>query len=129
MIPHITLVAAAVLGLLYVALSVRVVSHRVKTKVLLGDGQNQGLSIAIRTHANFSEYVPLALILIGGVEVLGFPSLAVKVLSGVLVFARFVHVHGVATKGTAGHGRPVGTIFTWLVMTVSAVLILINGWL
>ena len=121
-----TFAYAAVLALLYVALSVRVISHRVKTKVLLGDGSNQGLSAAIRTHANFGEYVPLALILIYGVEAFNYPAYFVHILGGVLVLARLIHVHGIASKGAAGLGRPVGTILTLSILVSGSVLVLVK---
>lgn len=123
---HYTFAYAAVLGLLYAGLSIRVIIHRVKTKVLLGDGANQGLSVAVRTHANFSEYVPLALFLIAGVESMNHPLFIVHALGGVLVFARVAHVHGLATNKTAGHGRPIGTILTLLTIIVSSVMVLIS---
>ena len=71
----VTLATAGILGLLYVYLSVRVTMARAGSKISLGEG-SQGavalgkeaeaskLQIACRSHANFAEYVPLALLLI-----------------------------------------------------------------
>jgi uncharacterized membrane protein YecN with MAPEG domain len=54
---------AAILSLLYVFLSVRVVGLRRAIGVGLTDGGNKLLLRRIRIHANFAEYVPVAVIL------------------------------------------------------------------
>ncbi len=54
---------AAVLALFYVFLSLKVVRQRLSKGIKLGTGSEQGLEEAMRIHANFSEYVPLALLL------------------------------------------------------------------
>src|SRR6185312_10925457 len=71
----ITLAAAAVLGIIYVLLSVAVSGQRGKTKIGLGTGADASaalgqehtapkLLIAVRRHGHFAEYVPLSLILL-----------------------------------------------------------------
>lgn len=124
---HITLIYAAALALVFVALSIRVIRHRFGTQVILGDGGHNKLSIAIRTHANFSEYIPLTLILIMGVELLGYPSALVHAFGIILVLARLSHVYGLATKNGAGAGRPIGVVTTLGLMVASAVMILIRS--
>ncbi len=114
------------LALIFVGLSVRVISYRVKTKVLLGFGDSPNLNVAIRTHANFSEYVPLALILLFGIENFGYSPTLVHIFGSILVFARLAHIHGVATNQSPGVGRPVGTILTLLVIGLSSLLILLK---
>ncbi len=123
---HISLTYAAILAVIYVGLSIRVIKNRFSTKVLIGDGGNQKLGIAVRTHANFGEYIPLALMLIMGVELLQYPSAIVHGLGVVLVLGRLGHMHGLATNGSAGLGRPVGVVATLLLMLSSAVMILMK---
>lgn len=120
----VTLMYAAILAVIFVGLSVRVIKHRFSTKAILGDGGNAGLNVAIRTHGNFTEYVPLALILIAGVEALGYSSMIVHILGIALVVARLLHVLGLAGQNAAGAGRPVGVIATLLIMVSSAFMIL-----
>ena len=55
---------AALLGLIFVALSIRTIRLRRRYGVGVGDGNNTELQRAARVHANFAEYVPLALLLI-----------------------------------------------------------------
>jgi hypothetical protein len=75
----VTLFSAAVLAIVFVVLSVRVALARVRTKLSLGDGSSllinvgkeaeaPALLIASRSQANFAEYVPLSLLLLGLIE-------------------------------------------------------------
>lgn len=124
---QISLIYAAVLAIIFVALSVRVIKHRFGTQVVFGDGGHHNLSMAIRTHANFAEYIPLALILLMGVELHSYPSVVVHALGVVLVLGRVGHAVGLVTKGGAGAGRPIGAVATLLSMVTSAILILIRS--
>ena len=72
MTPRIVLLYAALLGLILIYLSYRVVSYRVKYKIGIGDGGNTKLARAIRVQGNFVEYVPVALLLIFFVELVDF---------------------------------------------------------
>ena len=56
---------AALLAPLFVVLSVRVILFRRGSGSTLGDGGDPVLLRRIRVQANFAEYVPLALILMG----------------------------------------------------------------
>jgi len=64
----VTLTTAGLCGLIYMVLSLRVSTVRRKTKISLGDGGDALLLCRIRAHANFAEYVPIILILLGLVE-------------------------------------------------------------
>ena len=64
---------AALLGILAAVLTVNVIINRVRAKVDVGDGGVASLPQAIRAQANFVEHTPLALILVGLVEALGYP--------------------------------------------------------
>ena len=67
----ITLLYAALCTLLILVLAGRVIAARWQHKVGLGDGGNTELNRRVRAHANAVEYVPLALILLGGMELNG----------------------------------------------------------
>jgi uncharacterized membrane protein YecN with MAPEG domain len=62
-LPTISAVCAALLGLLAALLVVRVILNRVRLQVNAGDGGHAVLAQAIRAHSNLSEHVPLALLL------------------------------------------------------------------
>nr|WP_323893986.1 MAPEG family protein [Aeromonas allosaccharophila] len=61
-------VYAALLALLFVLLSIRTIRTRHSRRVALGHGDDPAMLRAMRVHANFAEYVPLALLLIYFVE-------------------------------------------------------------
>ncbi|MBC7753589.1 MAG: MAPEG family protein [Moraxellaceae bacterium] len=124
---NITLIYAAILAAIYVGLSIRVIKHRFGTKTLFGDAGHHDLSIAVRTHGNFAEYVPFCLILIMGVELRDYSALTIHILGTVLIVARLSHVFGLKANKGAGLGRPLGVIATLLLMVTSSVLILIRS--
>src|SRR5579862_5269001 len=57
-------VSIGLLGLLATALTIHVGRVRSAKQIFLGDGGDREMLTAIRAHANFIEFVPLALILI-----------------------------------------------------------------
>lgn len=123
----VTLVYAAILAVVFFGLSIRVIKHRFTTKAILGDGGHPHLNVAIRTHANFTEYVPFTLILIMGVESLGYPSTIIHTLGVTLIIARLSHVLGMSSKNASGKGRPLGMIVTFCVLLSSAAMILVRS--
>jgi hypothetical protein len=61
---HIVPLYAALLAILFVALSVRTLGLRRSLGIGLGDAGNEQMLRAMRVHSNFAEYVPLSLILL-----------------------------------------------------------------
>ena len=92
----ITLTTASALGLIFVWLSMRVINARVSGQVLIGDAGNTDLQFRIRAHANFCEYLPIFLILLGLLEFMGGNRIALMVLAALFVLARLLHVPGMA---------------------------------
>lgn len=109
----ITLVTACVAGLMLIWLSVRVISVRFKGEVVIGDGDSEDLLFKIRTHANFSEYVPLFLIILGLVEGAGGGSTLLMILAGVFIVARVCHVLGMGSEANLTF-RQLGIVGTFL---------------
>ena len=122
-IPTASALYAAVLGLLAAALTVRVILNRVKTGIQTGDGGNAELGQAIRAHANLSEQVPLALLLIALVEVLGTPVAFVHTLGVVLVLGRLSNAWGLSHSLGPTQPRQAGAGLTVLVVVVASLLI------
>lgn len=123
-IPTASALYAAILGLLAAALTVRVILNRVSTGIQAGDGGNARLGQAIRAHANLSEQVPLALLLIAWVEVLGTPTIWVHALGVVLVLARLSNAWGLSHSLGPTQPRQAGAGLTVLVVVVASLLIL-----
>jgi uncharacterized membrane protein YecN with MAPEG domain len=107
---------AGLLGLLLIALSTQVVLARRRYRVRLGPGAEEGMQQAIRVQANFTEYVPFALLLLVLAEITGLPSGAVHG-AGILLFAsRVLHAIGLSQSPGWSFGRFYGTAGTWLVI-------------
>ena len=94
----ITLATAALLSLLYVLLIVRIGQLRWKHKVSIGDGGQADLLMRMRTQANFAEYVPLILILMGLLEGAGANRQVLAVSGTLLVLFRILHYMGMPRK-------------------------------
>ncbi len=127
--PALTAFYAALLALLFVALSVWVVVGRVRGNVLHGDGGQDGLNRRIRAHGNFAEFVPFALLLCALLEARGAGPGLMHTLLAPLLLARLAHPFGMtAAENTPRQylcrGLPV--LATLLVMGVAAVALLLR---
>lgn len=114
---HGLLTSAGVLGGLFALLTANVFSQRFKAGVKLGTGgpQHQALLVAVRTHANFAEYVPLCLLLLAGDLYGGAPAGLVVKAGWVLVAARVAHVVGMQLPAP-NKSRAAGALLTLAVL-------------
>ncbi len=124
--PIITSLFAGILGLMSIWLSAGAGNMRGKTGISIGDGGNQDLLLAMRKHGNFTEYVPLALILLGLLEMTGTNTIALYVMGGVLVLARLAHGLGLKADTMSGFGRFFGAAATALMTVVASVWCIVN---
>jgi uncharacterized membrane protein YecN with MAPEG domain len=107
---------AGLLGLLLIALSVRVVLARRRYKVRLGPGTDDAMQQAVRVQGNFTEYVPFAVLLLVFSEITGLPSEAVHG-AGILLFtSRVLHAWGLSQSPGTTFGRFYGTAGTWIMI-------------
>ena len=118
---------AGLLVLLFLVLSVRVIRRRGSGGIPLGDGGNPGMLRVIRGHANFAEYVPLALVMMVILEQSRFSIYALHALGIALVVARLVHGYALSFTDKFVFGRVAGASLTFLVLLIEAVLCLYQG--
>jgi uncharacterized membrane protein YecN with MAPEG domain len=123
-IPAITSLYAALLALLFIALSVRVILTRRRERVSVGDGDNPRLCRAIGVHNNFAQYVPFALLLMALVELTPAPILLVHILGILLLVGRLVHAWGVSRANENYTLRMIGITLTLLVIGLAALYLL-----
>lgn len=116
MIPALTSLYAGILALIYLVISGWVVRVRMQQKIFAGDKGDPFMANAIRVHANFAEYVPLALILILLAEMQGAPALALHLLGGGLVLSRVMHALGMAAEPHKPPLRGGGALLTFVVL-------------
>lgn len=108
----ITALYASLLALIFLALSIRVIGFRRVVRIGLGDGGDAALLRRVRVHANFAEYVPLCLILIGLAESLRAPTVLLHALGGLLLAARISHAYGVSRQPETFAWRVSGMVGT-----------------
>jgi len=111
---------AAVFGLLYIFLSLNVVRHRLGKGISIGAGDDKAAEYAIRTHANFIEYVPLALLLFYFIEMISLSSVLVFYLGSALVVARVMHIIGMLDPKNWMILRQIGTVGTFSIIIVAS---------
>jgi hypothetical protein len=112
----ITAIYASLAGLLLLVLSFRVVRSRRKLSVGLGDGGQESLLRAQRAQANFTEYVPIALILLAVAESQVLTGWLLHTAGAVLLLARLLHAWGLSQSSGRSFGRYWGTLLTWMVI-------------
>jgi len=118
--PKISLLFAALLGLMLLVLLGRVSRLRHARRIGFGDGGDPELARAIRVHANFVEHVPFALLLLGLLELSGQPAAWLWAFGGALLVGRLLHAVGLSRSSGASFGRFYGTALTWLVILAMA---------
>lgn len=111
-----TLATAGALGLLYIVLAVRVIRGRFKHHVSLGDGGKPEMLALIRAHANFAEYVPLLLVLMGLLELAGANKTALMWCGVALVIGRVLQAIGVQMPKAPNAPRFIGTNITFFLL-------------
>ena len=94
----ITSIYASLSALLIVRLSLSVIKLRRKNRISVGDGGNEELQLAIRTHVNAVEYIPIALLLLLMLELNGAPKILIHLLGATLITGRIIHAIGIPAK-------------------------------
>ena len=108
---------AVIAVVILLTLSARVIYLRTKLKVSLGDAGQKDLQAAIRGHANFTEYVPLALFLLFLIEFQSGNLLVIYTLGTALVIGRLLHSYAFWNSARSlSMPRMVGMILTFTVL-------------
>ena len=117
---------AGLLALLFLVLSWRVIQFR-QRGISLGDGGDPRMLRLIRGHANFAEYVPLILLMMGFLEV-GHTSIYIlHALGIVLLVSRLLHGYSLSFTERFRFGRSCGAGLTFAVLGVSGFLCLLQA--
>ena len=127
MIPTIVPIYAAIFAVMLVALSLFVAKTRGDVRIAIGDGGNIVLQRRIRVQGNFTEYVPMALILFTFVEMQGWPRWLVHGLCLVLLAARLLHAYGIAQEPEDIRLRATGMATTAVLLVAAAGLLLYSA--
>jgi hypothetical protein len=120
----VTALYAALLTPLFIFLSLRVINMRREARAALGDGGNAELLRRVRVQANFAEYAPLALILLGLAESLHAPEWTLHFIGLLLLAGRLFHAVGVSQAKEQFRFRVTGMILTFATLSCGAMLCL-----
>ena len=108
-------------GLLYIVNAWRVISLRRKHRVGLGHGDIPDLRRAIRIFGNFTEWVPIGLILLIALEFVQAPYWYQHVMGGILLLGRIIHSIALLRSQGASADRMIGMILTMFSILLGAV--------
>jgi uncharacterized membrane protein YecN with MAPEG domain len=116
----ITALYASLLVPLFLLLAIRVIRARRGASVAVGDGGNALLMRRMRVHANFAEYVPLALLLMALAEGLGTSNWLLHALGIALLGGRLVHAFGMSQAEEKFAFRVAGVVTTLSMLATAA---------
>ena len=118
---------AALIALIFVLLSARVILYRRKNRLSLGDEGDRSLLKRMRAQANCAEYAPFGILMVALVELAGTPGVIVHILGLMLFAGRLIHGYGFSASPPIMRFRVLGMVLTLLSLIVSAfALILIS---
>lgn len=117
----VTAMFAGFLAPLYIFLALRVIGVRRSARIALGDGGDTVLARRIRVHANFAEYAPLTLVLMGLAESLQASRSTLYTIGGCLAAGRLLHAIGVSQMNEVILIRIAGVALTITAIIIASV--------
>jgi len=114
----ITALYAGLLAFVLLWLSIAVIGHRRRAGVALGTGDDKGLLQATRAHANFCEYAPFGLIMLGLLEAGGTGAWLLHGLGLLLLGGRIAHGIGLMHQPGSFRLRQIGMFATFAVLVL-----------
>lgn len=121
MMPMIVPFYAAVLGLIFIFLSARVIIARRQFRVRLGSGGQELLERRIRVQGNFAEYVPLTVILLTFLELDGAARWLIHILCIALILGRCLHAYCVSRTDEDIRHRRAAMVLTFGALAIAAI--------
>ncbi|MHA6325140.1 MAPEG family protein [Roseivivax sp. CAU 1753] len=123
----VTPVYAGLLGLVYLALTWRVITRRGETRTSLGDGGDTALTRRIRAHANFAEFAPLGLVLLLVTELMGAPAIALHLAGLSLLLGRAMHGLALTRETPSMPLRSGGMVLTLLMILATSLALVAHS--
>jgi uncharacterized protein len=126
-VPIVTMLYAALCGVLLIALALNIVRLRLGRKIPLGMGEDSALEQPVRVHGNFTEYTPTFLILLLLAELSGAAFVFLHLMGAAFVTGRLLHAYGLSTVRARSFGRFYGSAISWTSILVLSVYLLIRS--
>ncbi|MEN8819598.1 MAG: MAPEG family protein [Abyssibacter sp.] len=112
---------AGLLALWFLVLSIWVIQGRSGPEgPSLGDGGDVAMARRIRGHANFAEYVPLVLVLMGVAELSAAPAWMLHGVGLCLFVGRLLHGYALSFSANNPLGRILGMVLTFAALLLTA---------
>jgi uncharacterized membrane protein YecN with MAPEG domain len=125
--PRIAALHAALLLMLFLALTVQVLRVRFRAQIVLGTAGDRRLERAARVHANFAEYVPVFLVALLAAELCGAPGWALHATGAAMLAGRVAHAVGMSADPDIVPLRAGGMLLTLGALAAACALALAAG--
>jgi len=119
MVLPITTTMAGAATIVNLWLAMRCSQVRVQGKIDIGDGGNPRMLARSRAHANFVEYAPFFLILLGLIEYARGPESWLWAVSALFIAGRIAHALGME-RNLPNPLRGGGILITWVILLILA---------
>lgn len=116
----ITALYAGLLAIVFVVLSFRTIGARRAARIEIGDGSDRELLRRMRVHANFAEYVPIALILMALAETMKSAAILLHGIGLMLLVGRIVHAYALSQSPHILRLRVAGMVATLTAIMAAA---------
>ena len=116
---------SGLLILVLIALSIRVVMTRRRQRVILGDGGDEPMMVAMRRFGNAAEYTPVAMAALILLALTGCAPWAIHAIGGSFLLGRIIHPMGLAFGKGPSPARVIGMALTWLPLLAAAILLVV----
>lgn len=123
----ITSLYAALLGFMFIAITLRVTFIRTTRRLSMGDGGDRTFNKLIRGHANFTETTPIALMLILLLELQGASTVTLHTLCIALLAGRAAHYLQISGMIRPLAFRTGGMILTLGTIAIASARLLVQG--
>lgn len=110
-------------ALIMLVLGVLVTRARLRTQTDIGDGGKPEMAGPLRAHANNTEWVPMALLLIWALTIpsFGAPLWVVHAIGASLTAGRILHAIGLSRSIGPSPLRLAGMVLTWIAYLIGIV--------
>lgn len=110
----------AAFGILTVLHALRVIRLRIKHKIPFGDGGIENLARMIRVFGNFTEFVPMGLLLLIALEFVQAPVWFMHTSGAAFLAGRTIHAIALGSGTGVNFGRRAGMVLTFLSLLLSS---------
>jgi uncharacterized protein len=120
----VTAFVAAICALMLLITAIDTVRQRFRLRVPFGDGADQKLISASRSHANLAEHAPIVILLLAFLEMSNANHMGLMAIGSLFLAGRVAHIIGLYTPMSTKPPLPrsIGVIVTWLTLAI------LSGW-